>query len=185
MTAPDRIRITSYGVDDVSGAATGQKLAIHAGTEYIRADLAAVPAQVRVKPLVWENVQTVYGPETYQAYGATGFYQVFTDEDSSAGAVLAEFATNEGQFGTIHARSVARVGGFIEAQAAAQADYEARILAVLEPQPDPRDAVIARLVEALRNIAEGNLGDAAWQANYARIKDVARAALAAAKAVQK
>jgi hypothetical protein len=57
----------------------------------------------------------------------------------------------------------------------------ARILATIETHSDPRDAVIAGLVEALRNIAEGNLGDAAWQANYAKIKDVARAAIAAAK----
>lgn len=33
--------------------------------------------------------------------------------------------------------------------------------------------------EALRRIAEGNLGDAPWQANYARIKQVAAEALAA------
>lgn len=30
---------------------------------------------------------------------------------------------------------------------------------------------------ALRRIAEGNLGDAPWQANYERIREVARAAL--------
>lgn len=35
----------------------------------------------------------------------------------------------------------------------------------------------ARLSEALRSIAEGNLGDASWQANYDRIREVARAAL--------
>jgi len=31
--------------------------------------------------------------------------------------------------------------------------------------------------EALRNIAEGNLGDDPWQANYDKIRSVARAAL--------
>lgn len=31
--------------------------------------------------------------------------------------------------------------------------------------------------QALRNLAEGNLGDLPWQANYERIKQVARAAL--------
>lgn len=35
----------------------------------------------------------------------------------------------------------------------------------------------ARLAVALRSIAEGNLGDDPWQANYARIREVARAAL--------
>lgn len=49
MTAPERIRITSYGVDDVSGAATGQKLAIHAGTEYVRADLMNEIAALRME----------------------------------------------------------------------------------------------------------------------------------------
>lgn len=38
------------------------------------------------------------------------------------------------------------------AQAAAQADYTARILAALEPQFEPRDEVIAKLVDALHAI---------------------------------
>ncbi|MER8540309.1 hypothetical protein NKH17_12720 [Mesorhizobium sp. M1334] len=33
------------------------------------------------------------------------------------------------------------------------------------------------LREALRNIAEGNLGDAPWQANYEKIRDVAARAI--------
>jgi len=35
----------------------------------------------------------------------------------------------------------------------------------------------AQLEQALRNIAEGNLGDAPWQANYDRIRAVATATL--------
>lgn len=35
---------------------------------------------------------------------------------------------------------------------------------------------IERLRGELRRIAEGNLGDASWQANYEKIRDVARAA---------
>ena len=105
---------------------------------------------VTVKPMVWVNVPTGYGQETYEAYSATGFYQVFTDEDSYCGAVMAEFATNQQQFGTTAARSVARVNGFIDAKAAAQADYEARILSALtihpaDPLSDPR---VGALVEA-------------------------------------
>jgi hypothetical protein len=42
----------------------------------------------------------------------------------------------------------------------------------------PAPAEVERLRQALRNIAEGNLGDAPWQANYARIKEVAAEALA-------
>jgi hypothetical protein len=36
---------------------------------------------------------------------------------------------------------------------------------------------VGELEAALRNIAEGNLGDASWQANYDRIRQVARLAL--------
>jgi hypothetical protein len=86
---------------------------------------------VTVKPLVWETVPTGYGPETYEAYAATGFYQVFTDEDSACGAVFAEFATDQSQFSTVSARKVARVNGFAEAKAAAQADHDARIRAAI------------------------------------------------------
>ena len=96
-----------------------------------------------VAPLVWEDVRTGYGPETYEAHASTGFYQVFTDEDSSAGAVCAEFATDQSQFGMTSARKIARVGSFPEAKAAAQADYAARIIAALDPA-----ALAAMLAEA-------------------------------------
>lgn len=43
---------------------------------------------------------------------------------------------------------------------------------------------IERLRGELRRIAEGNLGDASWQANYEKIRDVARAALKAAQEVK-
>lgn len=36
---------------------------------------------------------------------------------------------------------------------------------------------LARKDQALRNIAEGNLGDAPWQANYTKIREIARSAL--------
>jgi hypothetical protein len=42
------------------------------------------------------------------------------------------------------------------------------------------EETIGRLSHELRRIAEGNLGDESWQANYARIQQVARDALAAA-----
>jgi len=38
------------------------------------------------------------------------------------------------------------------------------------------EAKVADLLAAVENIAEGNLGDEPWQANYANIKEVARAA---------
>lgn len=49
-------------------------------------------------------------------------------------------------------------------------DLEALRIASSTP---PKDVAI----EALRKIAEGNLGDASWQANYDRIREVAREAL--------
>ena len=52
----------------------------------------------------------------------------------------------------------------------------------VEPHPDPRDEVIARLVDALRN-CDGGLG-ALGVPRGAKTRSTARAALAAAKAVQ-
>jgi len=133
--------------------------------------IRALPAvEVGVKPLEWENVPTGYGPETYEACAATGFYQVFTDEDS-CGAVFVEFATNRKQFGTTEARDIARVYGFMEAKAAAQADYAARIRSALTIAPAPDAGKVQALVEALEKI---NVGEG-WAAK------IARAALAAMK----
>lgn len=209
-----------------------------------RADLAAVqPAQVRVRPLVWKQeatnawVAAHYAIHQYWPHN-NGLY-------SGSGYLGGIGAMNFGKHPTIEA-----------AKAAAQADYEARILAAIEPQPapealhrsfpdagdgrpmppmgdelmiaglreadarfvavqlaqngltltaqpDPRDEVIARLVEAVHDcvglldqlVAEsGRLVE--WDAedpfrmgewfepeDLAQIESV-RAALAAAKAVQ-
>lgn len=56
-------------------------------------------------------------------------------------------------------------------------DFAAEKLANAEAERDRLAADKARLSKALRNIAEGNLGDAKWQANYDKIREVARAAL--------
>ena len=76
------------------------------------------------------------------------------------------------------------------AKAAAQADYAARILSAIEPTPDPRDEVIARLVEALERIGgvRGPYGFPFPEANpdYGSFAVMeAREALAAAKEVMK
>lgn len=51
-----------------------------------------------------------------------------------------------------------------------------------QPMPMTRDngdpERVQALEQALRNIAEGDLGDLPWQANYTRIRQVAAAALA-------
>ena len=73
------------------------------------------------------------------------------------------------------------------AMIAAQADYDARILAALEPQPDPRDEVIARLVEAATPFADESLY-ADKHHDFVTVKrsdcDAIGTALAAAKALQ-
>ena len=197
-----------------------------------RADLAAVPAQVRVKPLVWTQIGSSYrapaplfGHIRVEDY-ALGKWSVLW----SAPGICDTFT--DGAFYTPEA-----------AKAAAQADYEARILAALEPQPnrdletcgkcmgsgysghpdsghpcadcngsggvpqpDPRDEVIARLVEALHaNVVYAEkIADAVEidpdetflcvkvmpegrevaTRSWSEVLSQARAALAAAKAVQ-
>ena len=152
ITTPEKMREAAANIaDDVAYG----RLHIDDAADAIRAiPIAPQPVAVTVKPLVWVNVPTGYGPETYEAYSSTGFYQVFTDEDSCCGAVCAEFATNQQQFGTTAARLVARVNGFIDAKAASQADYEARILSALTIQPaDPlSDPRVKALVEAARSL---------------------------------
>ena len=100
-----------------------------------RADLAAVqPAQVRVKPLVWGKWGEAKGGgakySTYE-FGNNGLWNCVCYPHEAEQYRLARGVTLDA------------------AKAAAQADYAARILAAIEPQPDPRDEVIARLVEAV------------------------------------
>lgn len=82
--------------------------------------------------------------------------------------------------------------GDVLAKAAAQADYEARILAAIAAQPiyDPRDAAIARLVEAGEEIKrlrsfDNDAKDASWQIHWSGALDDLIAAIAAAKEIRK
>jgi len=99
-----------------------------------RAAIKAMQAPV-VKPLEWGYVTVPGGwmPETYQADTVCGLYQVFAYDDSAVGAVFAEWANDSAHFGMKQARSIARVHDFDAAKAAAQADFERRILSALEP----------------------------------------------------
>lgn len=84
----------------------------------------------KVKPLVWVDVYE-YGTIS-KAKCAFGFYTVTQDEDSAAGRIFVEFHAKETGDCTIHA--VELRGNFFEpedAKAAAQADYERRILSAL------------------------------------------------------
>lgn len=118
----------------------------------IRADLAAVPAQVMVKPWNYcpecgcEEIRYGEGPHKQCS---RCHQEWFTDIDYS-GVV--------------------------------RGNLERLFIAAIEPHPDPRDDVIARLVEAVDAL---EMWDASrgYPVPY-RIRDPLRAALAAAKVVQ-
>lgn len=159
-----------------------------------RADLAA-PAQGRVKPLVWDrDGRRLHLDETMQmslGYDWDG-YTLMRQEAYGLGCSYIIWPDHIGAktwnlYGVADGIYVQNIAGEEAAKAAAQADYEARILAALEPQPDPRDEVIARLVEALEHIrsrAISTRGDQAYREFPRFAEKAARAPLAAAKAVQ-
>ncbi len=99
--------------------------------EYVRADIAQAPAPVRVKPLVWVNgaAKDLYGDE----------YQVVLHEGGTYEIEHPRLFNSWHRFPTIEA-----------AKAAAQADYEARMLAALEA---PGAGVVAELVERIERYA--------------------------------
>lgn len=139
------------------------------GVEYIRADLAAVPAQVRVKPLDWEM-----DGDTYSAKTQIGEYRVADIHGEWMWFFLWNPRSNEDRI----EKGCGKKNNPNSAKAAAQAAHLRRILATIEPQPDPCDAVIAQLVEALEGYKSRSTRspfDLAVSSS---------AALAAAKAVQ-
>ena len=119
---------------------------------------------VKVKSLVW--IGDARWPSTSWADG----YQI-NEQDENEWLLT----TPKGDSITTHTLD--------DAKAAAQADYTALILAAIEPTPDPRDAVIARLVEAADKIDDEYLSQPYGPTIYAMIE--LRAALAAAKEVMK
>ena len=163
MTAPERIWTAPTDGECHVGFDTPS---VNYTTEYIRADLAAIPAQVRVKPLVWIST----GENRYSAKSED--YKVVTD--GKCWAFCPEDWPPFAGYPYLTADA---------AKAAAQADYEARILAAIEPQPDPRDAVIAALVEAATHLCDGIATMMPPLGQSDRVLNL-RAAIAAAKAVQ-
>ena len=101
---------------------------------------AAKAGVVRVKPLVWTNreydwswwADIPFGRGMYQIRHEVGYFVDFDDE------------TISGCHRTLGA-----------AKAAAQADYEARILAALEPAPVSDEALIRAALEAAAETLEG------------------------------
>lgn len=96
---------------------------------------------ISLHPLVWFEVErgtNGYGKWTAQGYTVRKIEGLFLLDFAGEGKSTWRFITSD------------------EAKAAAQADYEARILAAIVTQPiyDPRDAVITRLVEAVKFYAD-------------------------------
>ena len=90
-------------------------------------DLVAA-AQVRVKPLAWSSDNVARGVWcAYTVWGEAGGYKVSVNDMVLGGILYGAY------------RQVYRTIG--DAQAAAQADYEARILAALDLTPAPAPAV--------------------------------------------
>ena len=129
----------------------------------------------KVKPLVWykENERC------WSAHWGFATYSVYLRDDGQYSMRMSwSLLMTDGYFAALEA-----------AKAAAQSDYAARILAAIETTPDPRDAVIARLVEAmleLRLVVENINGEdyldrELKRLSLIRIDDI----LAAAKEVMK
>lgn len=138
MTAPERIWIDAWGGNwsPVSGGTQG--------IEYIRADLAQ-PAQVRVKPLVWEERDAHF----HAAQSQIGVYYL-TDYKGMVVPFKLECPSQ------ISSRNYTSID---DAKAAAQVDYEASILAALEPQPDQTVEIDLRvaMMEELEKAASESL----------------------------
>ena len=113
---------------------------------------AALAGAVKVKPLVWVEVEKSRYGGKYTADGYTIRY--------IEGLWLLDFA---GQ-----SKAIWRFPTLDAAQAAAQADYEARILAAIQPDPAARQADLAK----------------AWTMATAAMAERAKSELSAAWAVQ-
>lgn len=108
-------------------------------TEYIRADLAPDPlGAVKVKPLVWAQIESTLPRVVFKAKTMLGSYVAWPDGRWKLHGRNAGFQT---------------IGETLEtAKAAAQADYEQRILSALEHDPQG-ERVKALMYQALRPFA--------------------------------
>lgn len=154
------------------------------------ADLAAVPAQVRVKHLVWEM-----DGDTHSAKTQIGEYRVANIHGQWMWFFLWNPRSNEDRI----EKGCGKKNNPNSAKDAAQAAHLRRIRDTIDAQPDPRDAVIARLVESgtdtaailqaalvsgkIRGTDQYRIGGVYLQ-NVSDTLDAADAALAAAKAVR-
>ena len=121
-------------------------------TEYIRADLA----KPRVKPLVWErSTHKKHDGSVEYAETSLGTYFICYDSDDFTGFYCDfVYLGNSTWFGTGGANtreieSHYHDDDLTELKAAAQADYEARILACLDGEPDPNADPLRAKMEAI------------------------------------
>ena len=137
------------------------------------------PQAVRVKPLVW--VQNSRHKNSLWT-GELAFETYYAIEP--CGKV---FRLMRGVFISEDGEDMPLEPTMETAKAAAQADYDARIMAAIEPAPDPRDEVIAQLVGAAEEMAAGVIVECDFDGDHSpdfgRRYVELRAALAAAKAV--
>lgn len=186
MTAPERIWLQDGGDFDAASEVTWCQHSIDdADTEYIRADLAAVqPARVRVKPLGSDGVkihpQDILNAAWRDDLGNDGramYNRILTDLEP-----VAQQAVTVKPFGWIGGNADCHHSRVNELAEGLQSCTSCGAVSsvVLEPQPDPRDEVIKGLVEAVEAIT-----DYGTILTSNKNHDNLRAALAAAKAVQK
>lgn len=110
-------------IDDVICIGDAALAASSAAPDCHQPDLVTA-AQVRIKPLVWNSDNEARGIGcTYTVWGEAGGYKVSVNGMGPGGIIYGAY------------RQVYRTVG--DAKAAAQADYEARILAALDLTPAP------------------------------------------------
>lgn len=103
----------------------------------LRAQQPAAPVSgVTVKPLVWEPLkpEDALCHDHWVAPALGGAFHMAPDEDSAAGAWLMQWTIRHKDFCMVYGGAITSHPSPEDAQAAAQSDYEARILSALEAE---------------------------------------------------
>lgn len=128
----------------ILGGQSYRSMTLEVALEAIAA-LPADPVRVTIKPLVWED-PCAANNWIHVARSVFGEYFVGIDGGKHSAWLEANVKPHENKIGD-------DVGSVYEAKKLAEADYQKRfhkadLVTAINTQPDPRDAVIARLVEA-------------------------------------
>lgn len=133
---------------------------------------AALSGAVKVKPLVWEP--SVIGKPWHSAKAPWGWYYAQWDDETQAWFASLEMGEVEAPI----ILSPSDVPTIDAAKAAAQADYEARILSALEPVHNAERAELARQNAALRaQVASLTADNEALQRTVAKNAQLLEAAM--------